>query len=74
MNSLKKVLGLVWLLAGVALIIGLPYLTIQKLSSETANTEDYVFWLVIVVIFLPITAGLALFGRYAWQGEYDKSE
>ncbi|GAB3335717.1 hypothetical protein GCM10027299_44990 [Larkinella ripae] len=72
MNPLKKTLGLVWMLTGMALLLGLPYLTIQKLSSETASTEDYVFWLVIVVIFLPITAGLALFGRYAWQGEYDK--
>lgn len=71
MNSLKKIIGLVCILAGLALLIGLPYLTIQKLTSETANTEDFVFWLVIVVIFLPITAGLALFGRYAWEGEYN---
>ncbi|MFC5408986.1 DUF6814 family protein [Larkinella bovis] len=72
MNALKKTLGLVWMLAGIALMVGLPYETIQKLTSETASTEDFVFWLVIVVIFLPITIGLALFGRYAWQGEYDK--
>ncbi len=61
------------MLAGLALMIGLPYQTIQKLTSDTASAEDYVFWLVIVVIFFPITAGLALFGRYAWQGEYDKN-
>ncbi|MGA0557997.1 DUF6814 family protein [Larkinella sp. VNQ87] len=72
MNQLKKLLGLVWMLVGLALLIGLPYQTIRQLSSETASTEDFVFWLVIVVIFLPITLGLALFGRYAWQGEYDK--
>lgn len=74
MNALKKMLGLVWMLAGIALTLGLPYETIRKLSSATATAEDYVFWLVIVVIFLPITIGLALFGRYAWQGEYDKNE
>ena len=74
MNALKKLLGLVWMLAGIALTLGLPYQTIRKLLSETATAEDYVFWLVIVVIFLPITIGLALFGRYAWQGEYNKIE
>jgi hypothetical protein len=73
MNLLKKILGLVLMLAGLALMIGLPYQTIRKLTSETASAEDYVFWLVIVVIFLPITAGLALFGRYAWEGEYNKN-
>ncbi|GAB3919372.1 DUF6814 family protein [Larkinella terrae] len=73
MNALKKILGLVWMLAGLALMVGLPYETIKKLTSDTASAEDYVFWLVIVVIFLPITAGLILFGRYAWAGEYDKN-
>jgi Na+-driven multidrug efflux pump len=73
MNAVKKIVGLVCMLAGLALMIGLPYQTIRKLTSDTASAEDYVFWLVIVVIFFPITAGLALFGRYAWQGEYDKN-
>lgn len=73
MNALKKLLGLVWMLTGIALMLGLPYQTIQKLTSDSASAEDYVFWLVIMVIFLPIAAGLVLFGRYAWAGEYDKS-
>ncbi|WP_128544128.1 DUF6814 family protein [Larkinella soli] len=71
MNAIKKTLGLVWMLLGLALMVGLPYQAATRLTSPTANTEDFVFWLVIVVIFLPITAGLILFGRYAWLGEYE---
>jgi fatty acid desaturase len=28
-------------------------------------------WSIIIVIFLPVAIGMVLFGKYAWQGEYD---
>ena len=71
MNAIKKILGLLWMLLGASLVAGLPYSAFLRLSANSAKTEDYVFWLVIVVIFLPITVGLGLFGWYAWQGEYE---
>lgn len=70
MTILKKLLGLVWMLLGLLLFFGLPYGAFRKLSASTAGTEDFVFWIVIAVISLPISAGFVLFGRYAWQGEY----
>ncbi len=28
-------------------------------------------WVVFIIIFIPIAIGLAIFGYYAWKGEYD---
>lgn len=28
-------------------------------------------WCIIIAIFFPIAIGMVLFGKYAWQGEYD---
>ena len=29
-------------------------------------------WIIIIVVFTPVAAGLTVFGWYAWKGEYDK--
>ncbi|PRY51448.1 hypothetical protein B0I27_10733 [Arcticibacter pallidicorallinus] len=70
MNLLRKYLGILWLLLGVILGVYLFYQTAQALSSPTTNAEDYVFWIVIVTIFIPILIGFILFGYYAYKGEY----
>lgn len=70
MDALKRFFGLVWILAGVALALYLPYQAITKLNSVQATQEDYVFWIVILVIFIPIIIGFILFGYYAAKGEY----
>jgi len=33
--------------------------------------DTQMFWYIIIPVFLPIIAGLCLFGWYAWKGEYD---
>lgn len=71
MDSLKKILGWVWVAAGVLLAIYLPYRAILQLGGGQAGQEDYVFWIVILTIFAPIIAGFVLFGYYAAKGEYD---
>ncbi|MGV3706235.1 MAG: DUF6814 family protein [Arcticibacter sp.] len=70
MNSLRKYLGILWLLLGVILGVYLFYKAAVALSSTGANAEDYVFWIVIVTIFIPILIGFILFGYYAFKGEY----
>lgn len=72
MDSLKKYFGIICLLAGAALAVYLPYRTFEKLSSATATSEDYIFWIVIVTIFTPIIIGFILFGYYAFKGEYSE--
>lgn len=55
----------------VALAFRLPYSAVQKLIFNQASQEDYVFWIVIVTIFIPIILGFFLFGFYAFKGEYN---
>lgn len=70
MNFLKKILGIVWLLGGIAGIAYLPFHAAQKISG--GKPEDIVFWSIMVFIFIPILLGFSLFGWYAWKGEYEQ--
>ena len=71
MDSIRKVFGLIWMAGSIALAFALPYLAISKLVFSEAKQEDYVFWIVIVTIFIPIIIGFFLFGLYAYKGEYN---
>lgn len=83
MDSIKKILGIVWMLLAPALIVlmfnqfavEIPALEKavaagKKPASELQST--YMFWIITITIFVPIAAGLALFGFYALKGEYTK--
>lgn len=71
MNLLKKYLGILWIL--LALVIGYFGFTVMGYPKLIAgNQEDLVFGIIIVFILLPIiVGGLLIFGKYAWQQEYD---
>lgn len=75
MNGLKKALGLFWIILGPASII---FMFIQaedkiRLAAEgVAKTNTALQWGIILFIFIPISAGLVIFGYYAMKGEYDK--
>lgn len=71
MNYLKRSLGILWILLGASLVVYFPYKTYSVLTSSSATSEDYVFWIVVTGIFIPVILGLLLFGYYAVQGEYD---
>jgi hypothetical protein len=71
MNQLKRIGGLVWmLLAPIAIF----YLVKTGLSQMAAKPglDTKIQWIVFIVIFIPIAIGLAIFGYYAWKGEYDR--
>jgi cytochrome bd-type quinol oxidase subunit 2 len=74
MNLTRRIFGFICMASAIALAVILPYFAVSKLSSENAMQEDYVFWIVIVVIFIPIIIGFMLFGYYAFKGEYDDRE
>lgn len=71
MDFIKKYLGIVWILLGLAVayfciaILGVP-----KLAS--GKQEDLVFGIIILFVLTPIiVGGLLVFGWYALQGDYD---
>ena len=75
MNALKKALGLVWIILGPASIIFMFMQAIEKvgLAEEGVHkTNTALQWGIILFIFIPISAGLVIFGYYAFKGEYDK--
>ncbi|MEA5425224.1 MULTISPECIES: DUF6814 family protein [Arcicella] len=71
MNGIKRILGIVWILLGLATAyFGIYELGIPKFAS--GNQEDLVFGIIIMIILTPIiTGGLLIFGKYALSGEYD---
>ncbi len=75
MNSIKKILGIVWLLAGPAIIYLLIRGAIGNIDvNGTKDINNPVIWIIIITIFTPIAIGLMIFGWYAWKGEYSRSE
>jgi len=74
MDGIRKIFGFLWMAGAVLLAVSLPYFAIRRLSSAAASQEDYVFWIVIVTIFIPIIIGFLLFGYYAFRGEYNDNQ
>ncbi len=72
MDGIKKILGIVWILLGIAAAwFGITVLGLPKLSS--GKQDDLVFGIIIMFILTPIiTGGLLIFGKYALQGEFNE--
>ena len=72
MNTVKKILGIVWLLAGPAVIYSLLHGAIANIDpAGKKDINNPVIWVIIIGIFTPIAVGLMIFGWYAFRGEYD---
>lgn len=74
MNQIRKFLGIVWILLGLAagyyLIVNQA---IPKFNSD--KSEDMIPAIIYAFILTPIiVGGLVIFGKYALQGEYDQNE
>ena len=73
MNTLKKYLGIIWLLLGPAFIFFLVRGAVLNIDpNQTKEIHNPVVWIIIITIFTPIAIGLMIFGWYALKGEYDK--
>jgi hypothetical protein len=75
MNGLKKALGVLWIILGPASIIFMFMQAVDKVGlapDGVAKTNTALQWGIILFIFIPISAGLVIFGWYALKGEYDK--
>lgn len=73
MNALKKYLGVLWMLLAPAIIIFLFWQAADKIGHAAAEARSNVTlqWVIILIVFLPICIGLAIFGYYALKGYYD---
>jgi hypothetical protein len=74
MNLIKKALGIVWIVLGMATAyFGITVLGLPKFA--TGKQEDLVFGIIIMIVLTPIvTGGLLIFGKYALSGEYDTND
>lgn len=72
MNSIKKILGIVWLLLAPVVIYFLVSGAIKHIDpAGKKDINNPVIWVIIILIFTPIAIGLMIFGWYAIKGEYD---
>ena len=71
MNTIKRILGIVWIILG--LVAGYYLIISQAIPQFTSGkTEDLVPAIIYTFILMPIiTGGLCIFGWYALRGEYN---
>jgi len=72
MNQLKRILGIVWIIIGLASIVILIYSAAINIGSAKGDIGKPIPWIIIITVFTPIAIGLMIFGTYALKGEYDK--
>jgi hypothetical protein len=75
MNALKRILGLVWILMGPIIILFFFIQAAEKIAAAAigiSRTNTTLQWSIIIIIFIPICAGLMIFGYYGLKGEYDR--
>jgi hypothetical protein len=73
MNTLKRFLGIVWLLLAPVVIYFLVSGAITHIDPVgKKDINNPVIWVIIIAIFTPIAIGLMIFGWYAFRGEYDR--
>ena len=75
MSNIKRLLGILWMLLGPAIIFFLFVQASEKIASAAEGIDQMntsLQWGIIILIFIPICAGLVTFGYYAWKGEYDQ--
>jgi hypothetical protein len=72
MNTIKKYLGLVWIVLAMAAMFFLVQSAVHNIKPDgKLDINKPMPWVIIIIIFTPIVTGLALFGWYALKGEYD---
>ncbi|MFN3444516.1 MAG: DUF6814 family protein [Bacteroidia bacterium] len=73
MNTIKKLLGFVWIALAPLLVVFMFMQAIEKVGAAAegvAKTNTLLQWAIILIIFIPICIGLAIFGYYALKNEY----
>lgn len=72
MNTVKKMMGFVWMLIAPVIIYFLVSSAVHNISiGGKKDINQPLPWIIIITIFTPIAIGLIIFGYYAMKGEYD---
>ena len=74
MNAIKKLLGIIWMAlapSAVYFMFSQASVKISEAAEGVAKTNTALQWSIILFIFIPVCAGLFVFGLYSVQGEYD---
>lgn len=73
MQTIKKILGVTWMILAPVIIYLLVKGAIQNIDSVgTKDINKPIPWIIIITIFTPIAIGFMIFGYYSVTGEYDK--
>ncbi len=73
MKIFKSYFGLLLLLIAPFVIYELINGAIDNIDPDgNKEINNPIIWIIIIAIFIPIAAGLVIFGWYAFRGEYDK--
>jgi hypothetical protein len=69
MNLLKKAFGIVWIALGPLVLFYLIKTGAAEIAKKP-GIDTKIQWGVFIGVFIPIAAGIVLFGYYALKGEY----
>jgi hypothetical protein len=71
MNSIKKILGIAWIIAGPLAVYYLVKTAVHEIAKNPVM-DTKVQWIVFIAVFFPIAVGMVIFGYFALKGEYDE--
>ena len=71
MNTLKRIAGILWVIAGPLAIYYLVKTAVDEINKKPV-IDTKIQWAVFVIVFIPIAVGIIIFGFYAINGEYDQ--
>lgn len=75
MNNARRFTGLFCILIALAAIVILVTSAAHSIvSGGKTDISRPIPWIIIIAVFTPIAAGLAIFGWYAWNREYDRNQ
>jgi len=70
MNTIKRILGIVWIILGPLVLFYLVKTAAAEIAKKPV-LDTWIEWGIFIVVFIPIAIGLVLFGYYALKGEYE---
>lgn len=70
MNRIKRIAGILWIIAGPLAIYYLVRTALHEISKKPI-IDTKIQWAVFVIVFIPIAIGIIIFGYLALRGEYD---
>ena len=74
MIFIKKIIGVLCMILAPVAAYMLTAKGFEKMAAASAadKTNAVTQWSILIIIFLPVMAGLLIFGWYAVKGEFDE--